>query len=257
MIVPEISRSMLKNATVLGLFAIVTVGAVTLLQQGTAERIQAAERAAQVRALGEILPAGSYDNHLLDDSLLVQDRLLGNRSPLPAYVAIKDGRPTAVILQAIAPDGYSGAIHLLVGIHADGRVAGVRVIGHRETPGLGDKIELAKSPWIRSFEGKSLTNPEADGWAVKKDRGEFDQFAGATITPRAVVGAVHRALQYFDAHKAELLAAEGETTEAAGGVLESRTEPAEATVHSRAGGAATRDELRTTEPAAEPQGDQP
>ena len=257
MIVPEISRSMLKNATVLGLFAIVTVGAVTLLQQGTAERIQAAERAAQVRALGEILPTGSYNNHLLDDSVLVQDRLLGNRSPLPAYVAIKDGRPTAVILQAIAPDGYSGAIHLLVGIHADGRVAGVRVIGHRETPGLGDKIELAKSPWIRSFEGKSLTNPEADGWAVKKDRGEFDQFAGATITPRAVVGAVHRALQYFDAHKAELLAAEGEATEAAGDVLESRTEPAEATVHSRAGGAATRDELRTTEPAAEPQGDQP
>ena len=257
MIVPEISRSMLKNATVLGLFAIVTVGAVTLLQQGTAERIQAAERAAQVRALGEILPTGSYNNHLLDDSVLVQDRLLGNRSPLPAYVAIKDGRPTAVILQAIAPDGYSGAIHLLVGVHADGRVAGVRVIGHRETPGLGDKIELAKSPWIRSFEGKSLTNPEADGWAVKKDRGEFDQFAGATITPRAVVGAVHRALQYFDAHKAELLAAEGATTEAAGDVLESRTEPAEATVHSRAGGAATRDELRTTEPAAEPQGDQP
>lgn len=257
MIVPEISRSMLKNAMVLGLFAIVTVGAVTLLQQGTAERIQAAERAAQVRALGEILPAGSYDNHLLDDSVLVQDRLLGNRSPLPAYVAIKDGRPTAVILQAIAPDGYSGAIHLLVGIHADGRVAGVRVIGHRETPGLGDKIELVKSPWIRSFEGKSLTNPEADGWAVKKDRGEFDQFAGATITPRAVVGAVHRALQYFDAHKAELLAAEGATTEASGDVLESRTEPAEATVHSRAGGAATRDELRTTEPAAEPQGDQP
>lgn len=92
---------------------------------------------------------------------------------------------------------------------------------------------------------------------MKKDRGEFDQFAGATITPRAVVGAVHRALQYFDAHKAELLAAEGATTEAAGDALESRTEPAEATVHSRAGGAATRDELRTTEPAAKPQGDQP
>ncbi|MBH3354658.1 electron transport complex subunit RsxG [Pseudomonas stutzeri] len=257
MIVPQISRSMLKNATVLGLFAIVTVGAVTLLQQGTAERIQAAERAAQVRALGEILPTGSYDNHLLDDSVLVQDRLLGNRSPLPAYIAIKDGRPSAVILQAIAPDGYSGAIHLLVGIHADGRVAGVRVIGHRETPGLGDKIELAKSPWIRSFDGKSLTNPAADGWAVKKDRGEFDQFAGATITPRAVVGAVHRALQYFDAHKAELLAAEGATADAAGNALEGRSEPDEVTVHSRAGSAATRDELRTTEPAAKPQGDQP
>lgn len=146
MIVPEISRSMLKNATVLGLFAIVTVGAVTLLQQGTAERIQAAERAAQVRALGEILPAGSYDNHLLDDSVLVQDRLLGNRSPLPAYVAIKDGRPTAVILQAIAPDGYSGAIHLLVGIHADGRVAGVRVIGHRETPVSATRSSSQRAP---------------------------------------------------------------------------------------------------------------
>ncbi|WP_313479140.1 electron transport complex subunit RsxG [Stutzerimonas kunmingensis] len=257
MMLPEISRSMLKNAAVLGLFAIVTVGAVTLLQQGTAERIQAAERAAQVRALGEILPAGSYDNHLLDDSMPIQDRLLGNKSPLPAYVAIKDGRPSAVILQAIAPDGYSGAIHLLVGIHADGRVAGVRVIGHRETPGLGDKIELAKSPWIRSFEGKSLSSPEAEGWAVKKDRGEFDQFAGATITPRAVVGAVHRALQYFDAHKAELLATSGETTGAVGDALESRTEPAGATVHSRAGSAATRDELQTNEPEAEPQGDQP
>jgi len=162
-----------------------------------------------------------------------------------------------VILQAIAPDGYSGAIHLLVGIHADGRVAGVRVIGHRETPGLGDKIELAKSPWIRSFEGKSLSSPEAEGWAVKKDRGEFDQFAGATITPRAVVGAVHRALQYFDAHKAELLATGGETTGAVGDALESRTEPAGATVHSRAGSAATRDELQTNEPEAEPQGDQP
>lgn len=248
---------MLKNAAVLGLFAIVTVGAVTLLQQGTAERIQAAERAAQVRALGEILPAGSYVNHLLDDSVPIQDRLLGNKSPLPAYVAIKDGRPSAVILQAIAPDGYSGAIHLLVGIHADGRVAGVRVIGHRETPGLGDKIELAKSRWIRSFEGKSLSSPEADGWAVKKDRGEFDQFAGATITPRAVVGAVHRALQYFDAHKAELLATGGETTGAVGDALESRIEPAGATVHSRAGSAATRDELQTNEPEAEPQGDQP
>ena len=257
MMIPEISRSMLKNAAVLGMFAVVTVGAVTLLQQGTADRIQAAERAAQVRALGEILPAGSYDNHLLDNSVLIQDRLLGNKTPLPAYIALKEGRPTAAILQAVAPDGYSGAIHLLIGIHADGRVAGVRVIGHRETPGLGDKIDLAKSQWIRSFENKSLDNPEAEGWAVKKDRGAFDQFAGATITPRAVVGAVHRALQYFDAHKAELLTTAGEATEAAGDALESRSEPDETTVHSRAGSAATRDELRTTEPAAEPQGDQP
>jgi len=205
---PEISRSMLKNSLVLGLFAIVTVGLVAVLQQATAGRIANAEREAQVRALSEILPQGSYDNHLLDNSIQLHDPLLGSKSPQTAYIALKDGKPSAVILRATAPDGYSGAIHLLIGIQADGRLAGVRVLGHKETPGLGDKIELAKSVWIRSFEGKSLSNPGEDGWAVKKDRGEFDQFAGATITPRAVVKAVHKALQYFDANQKQLFAAQ-------------------------------------------------
>jgi electron transport complex protein RnfG len=202
---PEISRSMLKNALVLGLFAIGTVGSVALLQQGTATRIAAAEREAQVRALAEILPAGSYDNHLLNNRIELNAPELGHRSPQSAYLALKGGEPSALILPVTAPDGYSGAIHLLVGIFADGRLAGVRVLGHRETPGLGDKIELAKSDWIRSFEGKSLSDPNEDGWAVKKDRGDFDQFAGATITPRAVVKAVHGALRYFDKHRAQLL----------------------------------------------------
>ena len=208
MALPEISRSMLKNALVLGLFAIATVGLVAVLQQATAGRIANAEREAQVRALSEILPQGSYDNHLLDNSIQLHDPLLGSKSPQTAYIALKDGQPSAVILRATAPDGYSGAIHLLIGIQADGRLAGVRVLGHRETPGLGDKIELAKSAWIRSFDGKSLSNPDEDGWAVKKDRGEFDQFAGATITPRAVVKAVHKALQYFDANQEQLFAAQ-------------------------------------------------
>ena len=207
-VLPEISRSMLKNAAVLGLFAIATVGVVAAIQQGTAPRIAAAEREAQVQALAQILPAGSYDNHLLDNSRLVQDELLGNRNPAPAYLATLAGKPSAVILQVTAPDGYSGSIKLLVGILADGRLAGVRALHHRETPGLGDKIELAKSRWILGFDGKSLTQPDEAGWAVKKDGGQFDQFAGATITPRAVVKAVHKALQYFDKHKAELLAPE-------------------------------------------------
>lgn len=208
MALPEISRSMLKNSLVLGLFAIATVGLVAVLQQATAERIANAEREAQVRALSEILPQGSYDNHLLDNSIQLHDPLLGSKSPQTAYIALKDGQPSAIILRATAPDGYSGAIQLLIGIQADGRLAGVRVLGHKETPGLGDKIELAKSAWIRSFDGKSLSNPSEDGWAVKKDRGEFDQFAGATITPRAVVKAVHKALQYFDAHQEQLFAAQ-------------------------------------------------
>ena len=205
---PEIGRSMLKNSLVLGLFAVVTVGGVTLLQWGTADRIQAAERQAQSRALGEILPAGSYDNDLLASSILLDEPQLGHRGAQPAHLARKDGQTTAVILRVTAPDGYSGAIHLLIGIQADGRLAGVRVIGHRETPGLGDRIELAKAPWIRSFEGKSLENPAESGWAVKKDGGDFDQFSGATVTPRAVVKAVHQALQYFQANKETLLNAQ-------------------------------------------------
>lgn len=208
MITAEISRSMFKNSLVLGVFAIVTVGIVAITQQSTAERIVAAEREARVAALAQILPAGSYDNHLLDSQVEVHDPLLGNRAPTPAYIATLDGQPAAVILQATAPDGYSGAIYLLVGVLADGRLSGVRVVGHKETPGLGDKIELAKSPWIRSFDGKSLNDPDERGWAVKKDQGQFDQFAGATTTPRAVVAAVHNALRYFDAHKHELFATE-------------------------------------------------
>ncbi len=202
---PEIGRSMLRNGLILGLFAFATVGAVTLLQQATAERIRAAERHAQIQALGEILPADSYDNDLLATSILLNDPLLGLRTPQPAYLAIKDGRVTAAIFQATAPDGYSGAIHLLIGVLADGRLAGVRVVGHRETPGLGDRIEQTKSPWILGFKGKSLANPEESGWAVKKDGGDFDQFAGATITPRAVVKAVHRALEYFQANRETFL----------------------------------------------------
>lgn len=256
MILPELSRSMFKNALVLGLFAIVTVGAVTVLQQFTAERIEAAERAAQLRALHEILPRGSYDNQLLDSSIEVQHPLLGITRPAPAYIARNNGEPSAVILPAVAPDGYSGAIDLLIGVLADGRIASVRVVRHRETPGLGDKIELAKDRWILSFDGKSLNAPQTSGWAVKKDRGDFDQFAGATITPRAVVAAVHRALQYFEAHREELFSAATQTT-ASGQATEELTKPDEATRHSRAGSAATRDEMQITDPQPEQTGDKP
>lgn len=203
---PETSRSVVKNSLVLALFAAVTVAVVAITQQTTATRIAEAQRQAQVRALGEILPAHSYDNALLDNVIYLNESLLGHRKETPAYLASLNGQPAAVILQVNAPDGYSGTIQLLVGIMLDGTLSGVRVIQHKETPGLGDQIELAKSPWIKSFTGKSLSNPQERGWAVKKDQGDFDQFAGATITPRAVVTAVHKALQYFDHHHAELFA---------------------------------------------------
>lgn len=201
----EMPRSVGKNALVLSLFAVLTVGLVALTEWGTRERIQRAEQHAQLRALSEILPASRHDNDLLSQQIQLNDALLGEGSQ-PAWLAFQAGKPSAVILQATAPDGYSGSIRLLVGIYADGELAGVRVLNHRETPGLGDRIELAKSPWILSFNGRSLTNPVESGWAVKKDQGVFDQFAGATITPRAVVAAVHRALRYFDAHQETLFA---------------------------------------------------
>jgi electron transport complex protein RnfG len=202
----SMQRSIRKNASVLGLFAAITVAIVAIIQQGTASRIDDARAQAQLQALAEILPAGSYDNNLLEHTLVLDDPLLGNRTAQPAYLAFLDNRPSAIILQATAPDGYSGSIRLLVGIMADGNLAGVRVLEHKETPGLGDKIETSKSDWIYSLTGRSLNNPPSERWEVKKNRGEFDQFAGATITPSAVVRAVHKALQFYDAHHEQLFA---------------------------------------------------
>ncbi|HIQ54027.1 electron transport complex subunit RsxG [Halopseudomonas pachastrellae] len=200
------SRSILRNSVILGLFAVATVGMIAVTQQTTAERISEAQRRVQLSALNEIVPHDQHDNDLLTDSFSVQDRqYLSLSAPADAYRARQGERVSAVILPVVAPDGYSGRIDLLVGIRADGSIAGVRSVSHRETPGLGDKIDAGKSQWILSFNGKSLSMPIPEQWAVKKDGGQFDQFTGATITPRAVVKAVYQALTYFDEHRTALL----------------------------------------------------
>jgi len=206
----ELIASIRHNAIGLSLFALVTAGAIAVTQVATADRIAHNIRLAQAKALNEIVPANQYDNDLLTDSLPVDSRfnqqLLG---PLPddavIYRARQQGQIHTVILPAVAPDGYTMEIGLLVGITADGQIAGVRVTSHRETPGLGDKVDLKKSDWVLNFNGKSLNNPDAEQWAVKRDGGDFDQFTGATITPRAVVKAVKHALKFFELHKAVLL----------------------------------------------------
>lgn len=206
----ELFASIRRNAIGLAIFAVVTAGAIAVTQVMTADRIAYNIKAAEARALNQILPASSYDNDLLDDTMGVDSRfnqqLLG---PLAdnalIYRARNNGSVSAVILPAIAPDGYTTNIDLIVGINRDGSLAGVRVVAHRETPGLGDKIDTRKSDWILSFANKSLNNPMSEQWAVKKDGGDFDQFTGATITPRAVVRAVKRALMFFDMHKDLLL----------------------------------------------------
>jgi electron transport complex protein RnfG len=197
-----------RNSIVLGLVALVVTLALAGTQLLTREEIAAQRRAAEARAYNEILPPARYDNTLLDDFRLVEDReLLGLRQPRRILVARLDGEAQAVIVPAIAPDGYGGAIEMIVGINADGTVAGVRVVAHRETPGLGDRIDARKSRWIDAFAGRSLGDPAPAQWAVKKDGGAFDQFTGATITPRAVTAAVRRTLQYFEANREALLGA--------------------------------------------------
>jgi electron transport complex protein RnfG len=153
-------------------------------------------------SLEQVVPADYYDNDLLKDTLLINSQTL-------VYVAKKAGKVSAVAFMVTTNSGYSGAIKSIVGIDSQGQILGVRVIAHAETPGLGDKIEQAKSDWILSFNGHSLTDLTETQWKVKKDGGVFDQFSGATITPRAVVGSVYQGLQFFNQHKEELVRQSG------------------------------------------------
>ena len=193
------------TAAILLLFAVIGTAMVAATYEGTRERIAANERETLLRKLSQLIPPDAYDNSLLDDSIELPAGELADR-PLRVYRARRQGQPVAVVMNAIAPDGYSGSIYLLVGIRHDGSVAGVRVVTHRETPGLGDGIDEERSDWIHGFNGRSLDDPPPGQWAVRKDGGVFDQFTGATITPRAVVKAVHAALLYYRAHRDALFA---------------------------------------------------
>lgn len=200
----ELISSLRQNTLGIALFAIVTAGLIAATQVSTQTRIADNVRAQEAKALYEIVPAERVDEDLLTHTTAIDASELGYASA-KAYQAVNQGQVVAVILPVIAADGYSGDINLVVGINRDGSVSGVRVLAHKETPGLGDKIEVKKSPWILSFNEKAMTATNTATWAVKKDGGEFDQFTGATITPRAVVNAVVRALAFFEQHKTQLL----------------------------------------------------
>jgi electron transport complex protein RnfG len=192
------TQSIRRSAIGLGLFAVITGGTIAVTQALTEERITEQAARAEAKALFEIIPENAHNNDILRDTVVLpaSDRL-ATGGPVTVWIARQDGQPVGIIMPAIAPDGYSGTIKLLVGIDLEGTVLGVRVIGHRETPGLGDRIETRKSDWIKGFEGRSLGNPAPRDWNVKKNGGVFDQFTGATITPRAVVKAVQKSLIYF------------------------------------------------------------
>lgn len=181
--------------------ALITCTALVIAHQATRQAIVDAEERDLQNSLGEVLPAGFADNNLLQDTLQIAS---GNGAPLTIYRSRKHGAVNGAVFQTAAR-GYAGDIAVLIGVDAGGTLLGARVVKHQETPGLGDKIEAAKTRWIDDFTGKSLTSPPTEKWGVKKDGGVFDQFAGATITPRAVVKAVKQGLDFFAAHRAEIV----------------------------------------------------
>lgn len=189
----------------LAIFAISATALVALTEENTREQIAANEREALLEAIKVLVPADKFDNQILQDTLnLPATDATGTTDTTSVYRARKNGEPVAAIFTVVAPDGYSGSIRMLVGIYYDGTLAGVRVINHKETPGLGDKIEAKRSDWILQFAGLSLDKPDKNQWKVKKDGGHFDQFTGATITPRAVVNALRGALEYFQDNRDKL-----------------------------------------------------
>ena len=191
-------RQIIITTIILLLFALSGTALVVYTFDNTRERISANERATLLRKLHQLVPQERHDNVLLDDTLtIINTPLLGTLEPVTVYRARKAGQPVALVITPVAPDGYSGIIKLLVGINVDGTLNGVRVVAHRETPGLGDAIDEKRSDWIHLFDNRSLQDPPLDRWAVKKDGGDFDQLTGATITPRAVVKAVRQTLLYY------------------------------------------------------------
>jgi electron transport complex protein RnfG len=191
-------RQILISGAFLWLFAVAGTTLVAVTEYSTSSAIAENERQLLLRNLYALLPREKLDNDIATDTRrLAASPLLGTETETSVYRARLAGEPVAAVFNSIAPNGYSGRIHLLVGVYVDGSLAGVRVVKHAETPGLGDAVELRKSPWIKSFDGKSLNNPKTSGWAVKRDGGDFDQFTGATISPRAVVKAVHNTLLYY------------------------------------------------------------
>lgn len=203
------ARDIIVSAAVLVIFSAISAFLLFSTHSLTAPAIERAERALKNTLLAQTLPADRFDNDLSQaERPLATDPLLGLKRPGSYFIATLNGQPSAIILEASAPDGYAGEIKLLIGILADGSLGGVRVASHHETPGLADFIEANRSPWIHQFNGKTLQHPTDSGWQVKKDGGQFDAVAGATVTPRAIVKAVHRALRYFEHHRATLLTPE-------------------------------------------------
>jgi len=199
-----------KAGLSLAFFAFISVLFVAVTNNLTKDKIIENEAKLLLLALNEVVPAAHYDNDLTSSKIILKSQETGFAKDTPVYLATLKGAPVTAIFEVTTLKGYSGAITLLVGINAnDHTIAGVRIVKHKETPGLGDKMEKRKSDWVLAFDKKSLSNPNVNGWQVKKDGGNFDQFTGATITPRAIVNAVKSTLIYAQSNMDKLFPAGG------------------------------------------------
>ncbi|ELC3159305.1 MULTISPECIES: electron transport complex subunit RsxG [Vibrio] len=194
-----------KNGLTLAIFACATTGLVALTQYLTKDQIKLQEQKQLLSVLNQVIPEEMHDNNLVTACTMVSAPDLGTARAMPTYIATKDGQPTAMAIESIAPDGYNGEIKIITGIDNQGKILGTRILSHQETPGLGDKIDLRVTDWILSFTGKQVTESNWNSWRVRKDGGDFDQFTGATITPRAVVKAVRNTVNYVNKSRDEIL----------------------------------------------------
>ncbi len=202
-----IFKNALKTAITMLAFALIGTSLLAYVFDITRAPIEASEKEARLALFKEILPVNVYDNDLLKTTVEIgPNDLLGNRISTIANIAKYNNKTAGVVLEAIAHDGYSGDIKLLIAIRADGSISGVRVLAHKETPGLGDYIDIAHGKWIKLFDDESVNKTPATNWQVKKDGGKFDYMVGATITPRAVVKAILKALQFYEINKQTLFA---------------------------------------------------
>ena len=207
-------RMAVRTAIILFLFVSIFTGFLSGAYLWTLPTIKAVEAEEKMKLISEVLPHSHYDNDLLKDSVQIAPTdALGLDEDSTAYRASKNGKPSAVVLEVVAPDGYAGKIRMLIALNADGVVLGVRVTQHKETPGLGDYIEPKKDknkdrPWITQFNNLTPASIDERQWKVKKDGGRFDSVAGATVSPRAVIKAVRNAAVYVAANHEQFFASQ-------------------------------------------------
>lgn len=202
-----LKQASIKNGLILGLFAFISTILIAITHHVTKDKISIEIEKAMARRLDQLIDAREYDNDVYNDCVILEPTESGSLAISKIYRMRKQNNNYAIFIAATANDGYAGNIHLIIGVYENGVIAGVRVTEHQETPGLGDKIEIEKSDWIKQFNNLSLDNLNEKSWAVNKDGGKFDALTGATITPRAIIKTIHNTLIYFKNNKIQLFSA--------------------------------------------------